>query len=127
VQQAQLMLWHDADGDDVIRLNELELIEYDAVNHMLVKYVPPSNAITVVPYASFNDPTWIATFRAICTETPLARFLDGVQFNVQNEYSTNQKPLVEYQLEFERNSQTTMRYGAICLSAPSLPSGESLN
>jgi hypothetical protein len=127
VQPAEVMLWNDVDGNDTITLNELELIQYDATNHMLVKYTPPGTATTIIPYTNFNDPTWIATFQAACTETPMARFVDGVQFNVQNPYSLNQKPLVEYQLEFVRNGQTTMRYGAICLSAPSLPSGESLN
>jgi hypothetical protein len=126
-QQAEVMLWNDANNNDIITSDELELIQYDATNHMLVKYLPPSTPQTPVPYTSFNDPTWINTFRSTATEIPLARFVDGVQLNVQNPYSNTQKPLVEYQLRFVRDGEVTMRYGAICLRAPSTPSGETLN
>ena len=121
------MLWNDANNDEIIQSNELELIQYDAVNHMLVKYLPPSTPQTVISYTSFNDPTWINTFRSTATEVPLARFVDEVQFNVQNPYSLYQKPLVEYQLRFVRNGQVTIHYGAICLRAPSTPPGQTLH
>jgi type II secretory pathway component PulJ len=123
VQQAELMLWTDANSNHVMESSELELIQYDATNHMLVKYLPTGTTTAPTGYTQLSDPTWIATYRATATEVPLARFVDGVQFNVQNPNSTVQKPLVEYQLRFVRNDQVTMRYGAVCMRAPSTPNG----
>lgn len=124
---ATMMLWNDSNTNGTIEANELELVQYDATNHMLVKYVAPSSPTTIISYTNFNDPTWIPNFLATATEIPLARFVDGVQINVQNPYSNSQKPLVEYQLKFVRDGQVTMRYGAICLSAAITPPGEPMN
>lgn len=121
-QQAELMLWtSDPNQDHVIDANELELIEYDATDHMLVKYIPSTSTVAPSSDAQFNDPTWIASYRATATMIPLARFVDGAQFYVQMPASNAQKPLVEYQLRFVRNGQTITRYGAICMCDPSNP------
>ena len=123
VQQAELMLWTDTNNDHAIQANELELIQYDPTNHMLVKYLPTGSTVAPTGPTQLSDPTWIATYRASATSVPLARYVDGVQFYVQNPASTIQKPLVEYQLRFVRNDQVTMRYGAVCMRAPSTPAG----
>jgi prepilin-type N-terminal cleavage/methylation domain-containing protein len=127
-QQASLLLWRtDSNSDKHVDPSEVELIEYDATQHAVLKYLPgatPANC----NYATFSTNTFIATFKAAAaTPIPVARNIDGMQIFVNTPSSQTQLPVVEYRLYFTRNGQSQVSYGSVCLRSPTYPSGMTLN
>jgi hypothetical protein len=118
-QQASLLLWKsDPNSDRVIDAGEVELIEYNATDHIIYKYVPTITSPAATGYTTFSNSSWIATFKPTATMTPLARNVDGMQIYVQTPNSATQLPVVEYRLYFSRGGHAQTRYGAIALRSP---------
>jgi hypothetical protein len=117
-QQASLLIWSDLNSDTHIDIGEVELIEYNATDHAIYKYLPTASSPKADTYTTFSSATWIATFKPTATKQALARNIDGMQINVLNPSSSTQLPLVEYRLYFNRGGVTATRYGAVCLRSP---------
>jgi hypothetical protein len=127
-QQASLLLWRtDSNANKAVDPIEVELIEYDATQHAIYKYLPgatPANC----NYATFASNTFIATFKsAAAAPIPVARNIDGMQIFVNTPSSLTQLPVVEYRLYFKRDGHSQVAYGSVCLRSPTYPSGMTLN
>ena len=117
-QQASLLLWTSQNSDNVYTIapNEVHLLEYDSTNHVIWKYTSTQTS-PLLDFTQFTT-SWIGTFKAMASQTPLARNVDGMQIYVNTPNSATQLPLVEYRLYFNRGGQAQTRYGAVCVHSP---------
>ena len=127
-QQASLLLWRtDTNGNKQVDPSEVELIEYDATQHAVLKYKPgaaPANC----NYGTFANNAYVASFKATAaTQEPVARNIDGMQIFVNTPSSLTQLPVVEYRLYFKRDGHSQVAYGSVCLRSPTYPTGMTLN
>jgi len=127
-QQASLLLWRtDSNANKSVDPSEVELIQYDATQHAVLKYLPgatPANC----DYTTFSNNSFIATFKAAAAAPiPIARNIDGMQIFVNTPSSSTQLPVVEYRLYFKRDGHSQVAYGSVCLRSPTYPTGMTLN
>jgi prepilin-type N-terminal cleavage/methylation domain-containing protein len=126
-QQASLLVWWTDGGNKSVDPSEVELIEYDATQHAVLRYRPGATPASC-DYTTFSNNSFIATFKAAAaTPIPIARNIDGMQIFVNTPSSSTQLPVVEYRLYFKRDGHSQVAYGSVCLRSPTYPSGMTLN
>ncbi|HTW94822.1 MAG TPA: prepilin-type N-terminal cleavage/methylation domain-containing protein [Tepidisphaeraceae bacterium] len=118
-------------GDECPEFGEMNLIEYDSSTNTIWLYQPISgsamsanqfsNACARQTYADIISSGAIALFLSqnFCSQIPLAHDVTSATFDVVGTDSTTQRPIVEMNLIFQKDSQTITQYGTVTLRAPS--------
>jgi hypothetical protein len=130
---AQLFIWKtdnvDATSqipDGKMQYSELELIEFSPPTSTTTGTINtyqshPAAGADSEWYTSFcSTAAGVSSFKSGLTATTLATHIDGMTFNVQNQSSTTQAPVIETALLFKGNGQMPdkTRYGTVTLRSP---------
>lgn len=121
---ATVVLWKsDANADGKIQMTEMVLIQHDAADEVLKKYVPvltDGAADVVVPAAEFRALDVWKYFENYSTPTVLARNVQRARFQFGHKNSTMCRPVVEFVLKVGKGDASGIEYGVAALRGPAI-------
>jgi hypothetical protein len=130
---AQLFVWKTDNVDATLKVpdqkmqySELELIEFSpststTTGTICTYQAHPAAGADSEWFTSFcSTAAGVSSFKSGLTASTLATHIDGMTFNVQNQSSTTQAPVIEIALLFKGNGQMAdkTRYGTATLRSP---------
>ncbi len=125
---AAVLFWRDdANGDDMMQLDETQLLEYDPGTKQLIVHEvafpdPITRAANNGPFSStiLSEPNAIEDYKKLTyrTDYAMTRGVLGVAFNLKRPSSPSQQLQFEFQLRFNGPSGETFEYGTGSPRAP---------